>query len=79
MGFIKGSIAHELNNPIAGIKILLEIIDKRFPKKETLLIEPLKEMQRAVDRCHQVIHQLLLVSQKPKTDEPSLSLDIKTP
>ena len=66
LGLIKGSIAHELNNPIAGVKALLNIIEKQVSPRKILIKDSLKEMQKAIDRCHQVIQHLLFVSQNPK-------------
>ena len=68
LGLIKGSIAHELNNPIAGVKALLSIIEKHISPREILIKDSLKEMQKAIDRCHQVIQHLLFVSQNSKKD-----------
>ena len=66
LGLIKGSLAHELNNPIAGIKALLGVIEKAVPQKDGSTRESLKDMQKAMDTCHQVVQNLLSASkQKP--------------
>ena len=64
LGLIKGSLAHELNNPIAGIKALLSIIEKATPTNELSIKESLKDMQKSMDTCHQVVQNLLSVSKK---------------
>ena len=64
LGLIKGSLAHELNNPIAGIKALLSAIENSAPKDQNSIKESLKDMQKAMDTCHQVVQNLLLASKK---------------
>lgn len=71
LGLIKASLAHELNNPIAGIKALLSVIEKETPQNQTAIKESLKDMQKAMDTCHQVVQNLLSAS---KT-EPNRILD----
>ena len=65
IGLIKGSLAHELNNPIAGIKALLSVIDREVSPNEKLIKESLEEMQTAMNTCHKVVQNLLFVS-KPE-------------
>ena len=70
LGLIKGSVAHELNNPVAGIKTLLDVIVKKenFPNP---IKNSLQDMQEAISRCQKIIEQLLFVSQKSKEKSPS--------
>ena len=74
LGLIKGSIAHELNNPIAGVKALLDIIEKQISPNKTLVKDSLKEMQKAINICQQIVNQLLSISHS-KEDRSSLSLN----
>ena len=71
LGLIKGSLAHELNNPIAGIKALLSVIEKAVPQNQHSTRESLKDMQKAMNTCYQVIQNLLLASKQ----EPNRILD----
>ena len=57
LGIISSSIAHELNNPIAGIHALLQTI--QMQKTDENLTEDLKEMSLAIQRCIHIINQLL--------------------
>ncbi|MDE0119319.1 MAG: PAS domain S-box protein [Bdellovibrionales bacterium] len=59
LGIISSSIAHELNNPIAGIQTLLQTL--HMENKNPHLTDDLKEMSLAIQRCHHIIHQLLNV------------------
>ena len=67
LGLIKGSLAHELNNPIAGIKALLAVIEKELSQDQYSVKSTLKDMQKSVDTCHQVVQNLLLASKKQPT------------
>ena len=62
IGWIKGSLAHELNNPITGIKLLLSVMEKEVPPQQSQLKAELLEMQKAMDSCHQVVQNLLSAS-----------------
>ena len=64
IGLMKGSLAHELNNPITGIKLLISVLEKEIPNEETLVQESLKEMQKATSICQNVIQNLLSASKK---------------
>jgi len=61
MGIITSSIAHELNNPLAGIQALLQIAQQESSTNQQKLRikEQVSEMLSAVQRCQQIIHQLL--------------------
>lgn len=57
MGIISSSIAHELNNPIAGIQALLQNLQMQNLDKN--ISEDLKEMSLAIQRCTHIINKLL--------------------
>ncbi len=57
LGIISSSIAHELNNPIAGIQTLLQTL--QMENNNPQLTDDLKEMSLAIQRCNHIIHQLL--------------------
>jgi len=57
LGIISSSIAHELNNPIAGIHALLQTL--QIQKQDADLNKDLKEMFMAIQRCSHIINQLL--------------------
>ena len=59
LGIISSSIAHELNNPIAGIQTLLQTLE--MENKNPNMADDLKEMSSAIQRCSHIIHQLLNV------------------
>lgn len=57
LGFIRGSIAHELNNPLSGMKTLVYIMEKAGQKGEAR--EIIQEMKSALNRCQQIVKNLL--------------------
>ena len=64
MGIITSSIAHELNNPLAGIQALLQITSQEdllsSPRQQKFNIkEKTNEMLSAVQRCQKIVRQLL--------------------
>jgi len=64
LGEIAAGLAHEIKNPIAGIKGALEIIYKKADAANTNR-EVYKEMLVQIDRIHQIIQDLMLYA-KPK-------------
>lgn len=67
IGMLAGNIAHELNNPLTGIKSLAQILLSEVPK-ETSIHADLKEVQAASERCEQIIKNLLEFSSGKSKD-----------
>jgi len=62
LGQMAASIAHEINNPLAGVLVYIRLIAKRLaddalPRGETL--EVLNKMAREIDRSSRIIRNLL--------------------
>ena len=57
LGIISSSIAHELNNPIAGVLALIQTL--QIKKTNSTLSKDLKDMSSAIQRCSCIIDQLL--------------------
>ena len=64
LGLIKSSLAHELNNPIAGIKALLTVIESGLTCSSQKRL--LGNMHSAVDRCQETVTRLLSVSRRDR-------------
>lgn len=66
VGLIKTSIAHQLNNPIAGIKALLYVLEHDLAKQdflgESFLSETLADLKEAVSRSQSIVQNLLSAS-----------------
>ena len=69
LGFIKGSVAHELNNPLAGIKTLLHLLLQNLSSRESFVKGTLEEMSQAVERCQAIIQNLLSISHSPQEEK----------
>lgn len=65
MGFIRGSIAHELNNPLAGMKTLLHIMETGAEIEKANHKEIREEIRSAVERCERIVETILKASRKP--------------
>lgn len=57
VGHLAGNIAHELNNPLSGIKSMAQLLLSEVDKKGTLHSD-LVEVEKAAERCHSIIKNL---------------------
>lgn len=73
IGMLAGNIAHELNNPLTGIKSLAQILLAEVPKDSPVHAD-LKEVQHASERCEQIIKNLLDFSSGKSNDFVPCSL-----
>lgn len=58
LGHLAGHIAHELNNPLTGIRSLSQVLLSQTQDRETLN-QDLKEVEHAAERCQIIIKNLL--------------------
>jgi two-component system, NtrC family, sensor kinase len=58
LGHLAGNIAHELNNPLTGVRSLAQILVSQTEKGATLQND-LIEVEKAAQRCQDVIRNLL--------------------
>lgn len=58
VGHLAGHIAHELNNPLAGIRSMAQILLRQVEANQPLHSD-LQEVERAAARCHRIIENLL--------------------
>jgi two-component system, NtrC family, sensor kinase len=73
IGHLAGHIAHELNNPLTGIRSLSQILIKDLPVSR--LREDLSEVEQAAVRCQEIILNLLDFS-KGTLDENTMVCDL---
>jgi two-component system NtrC family sensor kinase len=71
LGIIGSSIAHELNNPIGGILNFLQLIKMDINEDESYY-EDIDEMERAAQRCKQIIESLLGFARKDDAEATHL-------
>ncbi|MCB0355853.1 MAG: HAMP domain-containing histidine kinase, partial [Bdellovibrionales bacterium] len=58
MGHLAGNIAHELNNPLTGIRSLTQLLIKEIAK-DSQVAQDLIEIEKAAARCQKIITNLL--------------------
>lgn len=75
LGHLAGSIAHELNNPLTGLRSLSQVI-KSEVKKSDAIFSDLDEVEKAAARCQLIITNLLSFSKHSETShEITVSLN----
>lgn len=73
IGMLAGNIAHELNNPLTGIKSLTQILLAELPIDSAIYAD-LGEVRHAADRCEQIIKNLLEFSSNENKELSHTSL-----
>lgn len=75
IGLLAGNIAHELNNPLTGIRSLAQVLLTELPDGGTLK-DDIREVEKAAERSQKIIENLLDFS-KGETDrkEQAVSLN----
>lgn len=64
LGIISSSIAHELNNPIAGILNYTSIIKREMEKENLPFKKEIQEIQDSMKKSHLIVKNLLIYSKK---------------
>lgn len=72
IGLLAGNIAHELNNPLTGIRSLSQVLLSEQPEGEQLT-EDLKEVEKASKRCQDIIENLLDFSSSDESEQEEFS------
>ncbi|HAZ12037.1 MAG: hypothetical protein A2X86_06705 [Bdellovibrionales bacterium GWA2_49_15] len=70
LGIIAGSLAHELNNPIAGIMTAVSVLETDSQSSEEVKQE-LEEIKKCALRCQELIHIFLGLSRVNLHSEPA--------
>ena len=76
LGIISGSIAHELNNPLGGIKILLELLQDESEISESDVKEDLNILKESTESCIHTVQELLSFT-RPRKDTNPLNKTLK--
>ena len=71
LGIISGSIAHELNNPLGGIKILIELLQEDLSESEVETLEDLNILKESTQSCIETVQELLDFTRPQKHHEAS--------
>ena len=70
LGIISGSIAHELNNPLAGMKILLELLEDEKEISESHVSKDLKVLKKSIESCTHTVQELLSFTRMRRDTNP---------
>lgn len=74
LGLICGSIAHELNNPLGGIKILLDLIKEDPDAESSEDQEDIRILKESTEHCINTVRELLRFTRKQHDDQASNTL-----
>lgn len=72
VGHLAGNIAHELNNPLTGIRSLCQVLIEENKDGDAQVLEDLKEVEEAANRSQKIINNLLSFSQTAVDSEMKL-------
>jgi two-component system NtrC family sensor kinase len=73
IGALAGHIAHELNNPLTGIRSLAQVLMSE--EAGTEVKKDLEEIEKAAKRCQRIIKNLLEFTQEDENQKELVSLD----
>lgn len=73
IGLLAGNIAHELNNPLTGIRSLAQVLMKEIPPGQ--LNDDIAEVEKAAGRSQKIIENLLAFS-KGGSDEKQMLIPL---
>lgn len=71
IGLMAGGVAHEINNPVAGILALTQLMIKET--SDTGLQEDLRKIEALAYRCIDVVQEILDFSRQSKTDQREIA------
>jgi signal transduction histidine kinase/PAS domain-containing protein len=74
IGKLAGHIAHELNNPLTGLRSLAQVLLREAPKGESLYSD-LVEIEKAARRSQKIIKNLLEFSHNDSQPQTLISVD----
>lgn len=76
IGLLAGGIAHELNNPLAGILLFSQMLLREVPKDSPHLPD-IQEIETAAKRCKAIVDNLLEFARaQPTSDSKSETVDL---
>ncbi|MEZ7891608.1 MAG: ATP-binding protein [Candidatus Wallbacteria bacterium] len=80
LGELASGIAHEIRNPLTGIKMVIQLLDKDFEKKEAAPNKYTKVILEEIDRVDNIISNLLNFARpsKPEFNNTSVVKIIET-
>lgn len=74
LGLLAGNIAHELNNPLTGLRSLAQVLMAEVPEKSQIA-QDLHEIEKATKRSQKIIRNLLEFVQNRSSQLEKVNLD----
>lgn len=71
-GQLAADVAHEVRNPLAGIRAGLQVVERKLPEQRDRML--CREMLKEVDRVNLLVENLLNVSRKRESEKTTVSL-----
>lgn len=71
-GQLAADVAHEVRNPLAGIRAGLQVVERKLPEQRDQML--CREMLKEVDRVNLLVENLLNVSRKRESEKTTVSL-----
>jgi PAS domain S-box-containing protein len=75
LGQLTATVSHELRNPLGAMRPSLYLLQKRLPTDDERLIAAFERLDRNIDRCDQIIDQMLDFTRIQGIDRQTLELD----
>lgn len=75
LGQLTATVSHELRNPLGAMRPSLYLLQKHLPTKDERLIGAFERLDRNIDRCDQIIDQMLDFTRIQVIDRQNLDLD----
>jgi two-component system NtrC family sensor kinase len=74
IGMLAGGVAHEINNPLAGILAFTQLLKGELPEGQSR--SDIQEIEEAAKRCKKIVEELLVFAQPHREgDRTALSLE----
>ena len=75
LGQLTATVSHELRNPLGAMRPSLYLLQKRLPTDDERLIAAFERLDRNIERCDQIIDQMLDFTRIQGIDRQTLELD----
>lgn len=73
MGTLLASVAHELNNPLAVVKMQIDLLAEEA--LHSALHERVTEVHQATERCMRIVHNFLTLARQNPPQRSSVQLN----
>ena len=75
LGNLTATVAHELRNPLSGVRAAAFLVKKRLAEQNSNVAVPFERINKGIARCDNVISQLLDFSRTSPAQKMEIDLD----